>query len=105
MIKVKPSDRYQAIESHSMRILADFLKNDVEANKVAEAIGPLDSSISSLPDSYGIKEKIEQMLEQTIILSKQNGDSSYKVFSMCASIIAGASTVVSCFVEAEDGDT
>jgi hypothetical protein len=88
-----------------MRILADFLKNDVDASKIAEAIEPLDNSISALPDSYGIKEKIEQMLEQTIVLSKQNGDSSYKVFSMCASIIAGASTVVSCFIEADDSDT
>lgn len=105
MLKVKPSDKYSSIESPSMKILADFLKNDIQIDEVMQAISPLDNSMSALPDSYGIKDKIEQMLEQTILLSKQNGDSSFKVFSMCASIIAGASTVVSCFVEADDSDT
>lgn len=105
MLKMRSTDMMNTIESPSMKLLADFLKNDVQVEKVAEAIAPLDSSISSLPESYGIKDKIEQMLSQTIALSRENGDSSYKVFSMCASIIAGASTVVSCFVEADDSDT
>lgn len=104
MLKMKTTDITSTIESPSMKSLADFLKNDVQIDKVIEAITPLDNSIAALPESYGIKDKIEQMLSQTIELSRENGDSSYKVFSMCASIIAGASTVVSCFVEADDSD-
>lgn len=105
MLKIKPSDRNQSIESPSMRLMADFLKVElVDSDKIAEAITPLDKSIAALPDSYGVKDKLEEMLYQTITLSKQNGESSYRVFSMCAGIIAGATTVVACFVEGDDDD-
>ena len=101
MLKVKPTDRTM-INSHSMKLLADFLKQDIPLDKVVEAIAPLDNSIEALPESYNIKQKIEDMLVQTISLSKENGESSYKVYAMCASAIAGASTVVACFVDSEE---
>ena len=100
MLKVKPTEK-KMIRSESMKLLADFLKNDFPADKVVEAIEPLDSSIESLPEEYSIKEKIEEMITQTILLSKENGESSHKVYAMCASAIAGASTVVACFIDTE----
>lgn len=102
MLKLRNLENNMKYSNSSMNLLAEILSQELSSDKVEESIKPLDSSMSLIPDEYDIKEKVEELLTQTMASCKQNGESIYKIFAMCACIIAGASTVVSCIYEPDD---
>ena len=103
-MKFKPNERNFQLSSESMKILYEVLKVELPEEEVLRSIAPLDSSIMILPDQYDVKKNVEEVIKNTIALSRENKESVYKIYAMCASIVAGASTVVACLYE-QDGDT
>ena len=76
-------------------MLAEHLKSGMTSEKISESLMPLDKSLAEMPDQFEISTKLESMLMHTIKTSIESGESVYKVYAMCACVIAGASIVVS----------
>ena len=84
------------IQTKSIRLLADFMARDDLPVEITDYLEQLDNAVYSLPDSGGIQDSIEVLLIETIKATKAKGDPPELAFSMCASCIAGATTVIQC---------
>jgi hypothetical protein len=99
MRNINPSDNVLQLSSPAIKKLAEHLKSEMPSEKMGESLIPLDKSLAGMPEEYGIKDKLESMLMHTIVQSIKSGESVYKVYAVCASVIAGASIVVSSIYE------
>lgn len=86
----------------SMTMLADYLRSSgIEQSE--NQILLLANALDNIPDANGIRDKIEELLVESIRTTRKANGSAVNLYMLCTGVISGANTVIQAIYISSEG--